>query len=132
MKCSGWLAGEVLEAVPYATAVIRESLRFKPSVGGVMRRTKEDVQVGDYNIPKVRRSAFLRCALLVHLDSACYHLPFGLLQHVVYAVSSDRATKQILPCQPPWQSPLLHGASNTLLGTPHRPSDRSAMLHHSP
>ena len=69
--CSGWLAGEVLEAMPYATAVIWESLRFKPSVGGVMRRTKEDVQVGDYNIPKVRRSACFRCALLVHLDSAC-------------------------------------------------------------
>ena len=41
----------------YATAVIRESLRFRPAVPGVMRRAKEDLQVGDYNIPKVRTNA---------------------------------------------------------------------------
>ena len=58
--------------MPYATAVIRESLRFKPSVGGVMRRTKEDVQVGDYNIPKVDSCASFCPALLVHLDSASF------------------------------------------------------------
>ena len=72
VMCSGWLAGEVLEAMPYATAVIRESLRFKPSFGGVMRRTKEDVQVGNYNIPKVDSSAFFQSALLVLLDSVCF------------------------------------------------------------
>ena len=46
-------AGEMLEEMPYATAVIRESLRFRPAVPGVMRRAKEDLQVGDYNVPKV-------------------------------------------------------------------------------
>ena len=129
----GWLAGEVLEAMPYATAVIRESLRFKPSVGGVMRWTKEDVQVGGYNIPKVRRSANFCCALLVQFDSACYHSPVDLLQHVVWSMQSavTERPNRILPCQPPWQSPLLHGGSNTLLGTPHRPSGRSASRHQS-
>ena len=48
-----WLAGEVLEGMTYATAVIRESLRFRPAVPGVMRRATEDLQVGDYHIPKV-------------------------------------------------------------------------------
>ena len=39
--------------MPYTTAVVRESLRFKPAVAGLFRQAKEDIEVGLAHLPSV-------------------------------------------------------------------------------
>lgn len=43
-----------LSAMPYTTALVKETLRHKAIVSSVWRKTLVDIELGGYRIPKVR------------------------------------------------------------------------------
>lgn len=43
----------VLAAMPYTTAIVKETLRQKAIVSSVWRKTLVDIELGGYRIPKV-------------------------------------------------------------------------------
>lgn len=40
-----------VQELPYISACAREALRLHPATGGVVRRSKEDLVIGGYEVP---------------------------------------------------------------------------------
>lgn len=52
-------AGAGCPEMPYVAACVREALRLHPATGGVVRRSKEPLAVGGYEIPDGVNMAFV-------------------------------------------------------------------------